>query len=62
MPVLRTIWDREVCPSFRTFEFNPRDGKAFGRVERHVGGWVGRRMQGPRRHDGPVTWPIQRGR
>ena len=30
MPSLRTIWDREVCSTFRTYEFHPRDGKTFG--------------------------------
>lgn len=30
MPMLRTIWDREICPTFRSYEFNPRNGKPFG--------------------------------
>jgi hypothetical protein len=29
LPSLRTIWDREICPTFRAYEFHPRDGKAF---------------------------------
>ena len=55
MPALRTIWDREVCPSFRTFEFNPRDGKALGtrRPSRAQGRGVhaGREVVTDRQHD-----------